>query len=89
MKLTSIQCGNENMGVPILDAMYQGCKKILDDRYVPYIYVYSKYIQFEFNPILIFSFGLSLMWMYLNCIHGESQYAYTPNIGQNNLPNIF
>ncbi len=27
IKLTSIQCGNENTGVPILDAMYQGCKK--------------------------------------------------------------
>ncbi len=31
IKLTSIQFGNENMGVPILDAIYQGCKKILDD----------------------------------------------------------
>jgi hypothetical protein len=37
MKLTSIQCRNENMGVPILDASYQECQKILDDRYVPHI----------------------------------------------------
>jgi hypothetical protein len=37
MKLTSIQCSNENMGVPILDAIYQECQKILDDRYVPHI----------------------------------------------------
>jgi hypothetical protein len=35
IKLTSIQCGNKNMGVPISDAIYQGCKKILDERYVP------------------------------------------------------
>ncbi len=39
---------NENMGVPISDAMYQGCKKIPDDRYVPYIYVYFECIQFDF-----------------------------------------
>jgi hypothetical protein len=56
MKLTSIQCCNENMGVPISDAIYQGCKKILDDRYVPHIYVYSKYIQFDFYSIIIRSF---------------------------------
>jgi hypothetical protein len=37
MKLMSIQCSNENMGVPILDASYQECKKNLDDRYVPHI----------------------------------------------------
>jgi hypothetical protein len=48
IKLTSIQCGNENMGVPILDAIYQGCKEIPDDRYVPYMYVYFEYIQFDF-----------------------------------------
>jgi hypothetical protein len=48
IKLTSFQCGNENMGVPILDAIYQECKKILDDRYVPYMYVNFKYIQFDF-----------------------------------------
>jgi hypothetical protein len=48
IKLMSIQCGNENMGVPILDAIYQGCKEILDDRYVLYIYVYFEYIQFDF-----------------------------------------
>jgi hypothetical protein len=48
MKLMSIQFYNENMGVPILDAMYQRCKQILDDRYVPYMYVYSEYIQFDF-----------------------------------------
>jgi len=48
MKLTSIQCWNENMGLIILDAIYQGCKKNLDDRYVPHIYVYSKYNQFDF-----------------------------------------
>ncbi len=48
IKLTSIQCGNKNMGVPISDAIYQGCKKILDDRYVPYIYIYFEYIQFDF-----------------------------------------
>ncbi len=39
MKLTSIQCRNENMCVPILDASYQECQKILDDRYVPHIYL--------------------------------------------------
>ncbi len=48
MKLMSIQCGNENMGVPISDAIYQRCKKIPDDRYAPYMYVSSKYIQFDF-----------------------------------------
>jgi hypothetical protein len=48
MKLTSFQCCNENMGVPILDAIYQGCKKNMDDRYVPHIYVYSEFIQFDF-----------------------------------------
>jgi hypothetical protein len=37
MKLTSIQCSNENMGVHILDASYRECQKILDDRYVPHI----------------------------------------------------
>ncbi len=31
MKLMSIQCDNENMGVPILEAIYHGCKIILDD----------------------------------------------------------
>ncbi len=36
------------MGVPISDAIYQGCKKILDDRYVSYMYVYFEYIQFDF-----------------------------------------
>jgi hypothetical protein len=35
------------MGVPNLDAIYQGCKEILDDRYVPYMYVYFEYIQFD------------------------------------------
>ncbi len=37
IKLTFIRCSNENMGVPILDASYQGCQKILDDKYVPHI----------------------------------------------------
>jgi hypothetical protein len=37
MKLMSIQCDNENMGVPILDASYQECQKNLDDRYLPHI----------------------------------------------------
>ncbi len=46
MKLTPHQCCNKNMGLPISDAIYQGCEKILDDRYVPYMYVYSEYIQF-------------------------------------------
>jgi hypothetical protein len=36
MKLMSIQCSNENMGVPISNASYQECQKILDDRYVPH-----------------------------------------------------
>ncbi len=30
MKLTSLQCGNEIIGVPLLDAIHQGCKKISD-----------------------------------------------------------
>ncbi len=29
------------------------------------------------------------MWIYSNRTHWESQYACTPNTGQNNLPNIF
>jgi hypothetical protein len=37
MKLMYIQFSNENMGVPILDAIYQECQKILDHRYVPHI----------------------------------------------------
>jgi hypothetical protein len=37
MKLTSIQCSNENMGVLILDASYQECQKILDDRYISHL----------------------------------------------------
>ncbi len=37
MKLTSIQCSNKNMGVPISDASYRECQKILDNRYVPHI----------------------------------------------------
>jgi hypothetical protein len=49
IKLTSIQCGNENMGVPISDAIYQGCKKSwMIGMYVPYICVYFEYIQFDF-----------------------------------------
>jgi hypothetical protein len=31
------------MGVPILDAIYQECQKILDDRYVPHICLFWIY----------------------------------------------
>ncbi len=39
MKLTSIKCCNENMGVPVLDAIYQGCKKFwMIGMYQAYVY---------------------------------------------------
>jgi hypothetical protein len=47
MKLMSTQCCNENMGVPILDAIYQGCKK-LNMIGMYHIYVYSGNIQFDY-----------------------------------------
>ncbi len=48
MKLTSIQCSNENMGVPILDAGYQECQKFwMIGMY--HIYVYSECVRFNTN----------------------------------------
>ncbi len=87
MKL-SIQCGNENMGIPISEAIYHGCKKSWMIRMIlTYMFILNYFNLTAFNINMLFF--IIIMWTYSNCTHKESQYAYTSDIGQVNLPIIY
>jgi hypothetical protein len=64
MKLTSIQCCNENMGVPILDAIYQGCKKSwMIGMYLAYMFIPNLFnlILSNKNTLFLIVFNVNIL----------------------------